>query len=155
MPKMKTKSSAKKRFKITGSGKVVSAMAGGATLIDARPATFFTGKEKAPASQAYGHIPGAHNLDSARFYDPATNRLRSKEQLAAIAASLPKGPIIAYCNTGHWAATDWFVLSAVLGRPDVRLYDGSMVEWAAEAKRPVASSRTRWDDLKKMVGLGS
>jgi large subunit ribosomal protein L35 len=28
MPKMKTKSGAKKRFKITGSGKVVSAMAG-------------------------------------------------------------------------------------------------------------------------------
>jgi large subunit ribosomal protein L35 len=28
MPKMKTKSGAKKRFKITGSGKVLSAMAG-------------------------------------------------------------------------------------------------------------------------------
>jgi large subunit ribosomal protein L35 len=28
MPKMKTKSGAKKRFKITGSGKVMSAMAG-------------------------------------------------------------------------------------------------------------------------------
>src|SRR5262245_16858594 len=28
---------------------------GGATLVDARPASFFFGKEKAPASQAYGH----------------------------------------------------------------------------------------------------
>ncbi len=126
-----------------------------ATLIDARPASYFEGKEKAPASKAYGHIPGAINLDSATFYDPVTNRLRSKEQLAKIAASLPSGPVVAYCNTGHWAATDWFVLSVVLGRPDVRLYDGSMVEWSADSRRPVASSRTRLDDLKKALGLGS
>ena len=51
--------------------------------------------------------------------------------------------------------TDWFVLSVVLGRPDVRLYDGSMVEWTANPNRPVASSRTRLDDLKKTLGLGS
>jgi thiosulfate/3-mercaptopyruvate sulfurtransferase len=62
---------------------------------------------------------------------------------------------VTYCNTGHWAATDWFVLSAVLGRPDVRLYAGSMVEWSADPSRPIASSRTRLDDLKKALGLGS
>lgn len=126
-----------------------------ATLVDARPASYFAGKEKAPAAKAYGHIPGAINLDSATFYDPVTNRLRPKAQLEKIAASLPAGPVVAYCNTGHWAATDWFVLSVVLGRPDVRLYDGSMVEWTANPQRPVASSRTRLDDLKKTLGLGS
>jgi thiosulfate/3-mercaptopyruvate sulfurtransferase len=126
-----------------------------ATLVDARPASFFEGKVKAPASKAYGHIPGALNVDSASFYDPATNRLRPPEQLAAIAQAIPSGPVVAYCNTGHWAATDWFVLSAILHRPDVRLYDGSMVEWTADAHRPVASSRTRFDDLKKALGLGS
>jgi thiosulfate/3-mercaptopyruvate sulfurtransferase len=126
-----------------------------ATLVDARPASFFEGKMKAPASKAYGHIPGALNVDSASFYDPATNRLRPREQLARVAAAIPSGPVVAYCNTGHWAATDWFVLSAVLGRPDVRLYDGSMVEWTADAHRAVASSRTRLDDLKKALGFGS
>jgi thiosulfate/3-mercaptopyruvate sulfurtransferase len=126
-----------------------------ATLVDARPASFFEGKVKAPASKAYGHIPGALNVDSASFYDPATNRLRPSDQLAAIANAIPSGPVVAYCNTGHWAATDWFVLSAVLQRPDVRLYDGSMVEWTADAHRPVASSRTRLDDLKKALGIGS
>jgi thiosulfate/3-mercaptopyruvate sulfurtransferase len=30
-----------------------------------------------------------------------------------------------------------------------------MVEWASNAARPVASSRTKWDDLKKKLGLGS
>jgi thiosulfate/3-mercaptopyruvate sulfurtransferase len=43
----------------------------------------------------------------------------------------------------------------VLGRPQVRVYDGSMVDWSADAHRPVESSRTKWDDLKKALGLGS
>ncbi len=128
---------------------------GGATLIDARPASFFAGKQKAPAAKAYGHIPGAVNADSATFYDAQTNRLKPQAELAAIAATLPDGPAVAYCNTGHWAATDWFVLSELLGRKDVRLYYGSMVEWTSDASRPLASARTKWDDLKKALGFGS
>ena len=58
---------------------------GGATLVDARPASFFLGKEKAPASKAYGRIPGALNIDSAEFYDSESNRLKPKAELAAIA----------------------------------------------------------------------
>ena len=128
---------------------------GGATLVDARPASFFLGKEKAPASQAYGHIPGALNIDSAEFYDPSTNRLRPTAQLAVIANVVPAGPAVSYCNTGHWAATDWFVLHELLGRKETRLYAGSMVEWTSNANRPIESSRTKWDDLKKAIGLGS
>jgi thiosulfate/3-mercaptopyruvate sulfurtransferase len=128
---------------------------GGATLIDARPASFFLGKEKAPNASAYGHIPGALSLDSASYYDDKTNKLKPKAELAAISAQVPAGPAVSYCNTGHWAATDWFVLHELLGRQDVRLYDGSMVEWTANANRPVESSRTKWDDLKKKLGLGS
>jgi len=126
-----------------------------ATLIDARPASFFTGKEKAPAAQAYGHIPGAVSLDSASFYDARTNKLKPKTELISLASHIPAGPSVAYCNTGHWAATDWFVLHELLGRKDVSLYDGSMVEWTADATRPVESNRTKWDDLKKALGLGS
>lgn len=128
---------------------------GGATLIDARPASFFLGKEKAPAAQAYGHIPGAVDVDSAEFYDPQTNKLKSKADLAAIADKLPGGAAVTYCNTGHWAATDWFVLHEVLGHQNARLYAGSMVEWTSKPDRPIASSRTKWDDLKKKLGLGS
>src|ERR1043165_2567845 len=128
---------------------------GGATLIDARPASFFAGREKAPAARAYGHIPGAVNVDSATFYDSHANRLKPQAELAAIAAELPTGPAVAYCNTGHWAATDWFVLSELLGRKDVRLYYGSMVDWTSDASRPLASARTKWDDLKKTLGFGS
>ena len=129
---------------------------GGATLVDARPATFFAGKEKAPAAQAYGHIPGAVNLDSATFYDANSNRLKPRAELAALAATaLPVGPAVTYCNTGHWASTDWFVLSEILGRKDVKLYYGSMVDWTSDASRPLVSARTKWDDLKMTLGFGS
>jgi len=128
---------------------------GGATLIDARPAPFFFGKEKAPNASAYGHIPGALNLDSASYYESKSNRLKPKAELVALSAQIPAGPAVSYCNTGHWASTDWFVLHELLGRADVRLYDGSMVEWTADANRPVESARTKWDDLKKAIGLGS
>lgn len=127
---------------------------GGATLVDARPASFFKGKEKAPKVAAYGHIPGAIDVDSADFYDAKTNKLKPEAELAATASKIPPGPVVTYCNTGHWSATDWFVLHELLGRKDVKLYDGSMVQWAADAKRPVVSSRTKWDDLKKALGLG-
>jgi thiosulfate/3-mercaptopyruvate sulfurtransferase len=30
-----------------------------------------------------------------------------------------------------------------------------MVAWTANASRPVVSSRTKWDDLKKALGLGT
>ena len=126
-----------------------------ATLIDARPASFFTGKLKAPGALAYGHIPGAINLDSASFYDAKSNRLKPQAELVALSARVPAGPAVSYCNTGHWAATDWFVLHELVGRKDVSLYDGSMVEWTADARRPVESARTKWDDLKKVLGLGS
>jgi thiosulfate/3-mercaptopyruvate sulfurtransferase len=128
---------------------------GGATLVDARPASFFLGKEKAPASQAYGHIPGALNIDSAQFYDPTTNRLKPRAELVSIANAVPAGPAVSYCNTGHWAATDWFVLHELLGRRETRLYAGSMVDWSSNSNRPIESSRTKWDDLKKALGLGS
>ncbi len=127
---------------------------GDAILLDARPASYFSGKDKAPAARSYGRIPGARNLDSAAFYDPKLNRLRSRDELAAAANTLPDNPIVSYCNTGHWASTNWFVLSELLGRKHVALYYGSMVEWTADARRPVESGRTRWDDLKKAVGLG-
>jgi thiosulfate/3-mercaptopyruvate sulfurtransferase len=128
---------------------------GGAHFVDARPASFFLGKEKAPASKAYGRLPGAQNIDSAKFYDSSVNRLKPKDELAAIAKAVPDGEVVAYCNTGHWAATDWFVLHELLGRKEAKLYAGSMVEWTSNPSRPIASDRTKWDDLKKVFGLGS
>ena len=64
-------------------------------------------------------------------------------------ASLDAGKqTVAFCNTGHWAATDWFALSEVLGRKNVKLYPGSMVDWTqAPQALPVANEPGRAQQL--------
>ncbi|NBS20530.1 MAG: hypothetical protein EBS75_02100 [Betaproteobacteria bacterium] len=42
--------------------------------------------------------------------------------------------VISFCNTGHWAATNWFAISEVLGHKHVKLYPGSMVEWTQQSE---------------------
>lgn len=37
---------------------------------------------------------------------------------------------MAFCNTGHWAATEWFALSELAGVEDAKLYPDSMVGWS-------------------------
>jgi thiosulfate/3-mercaptopyruvate sulfurtransferase len=110
-----------------------------ATFIDARSASYFEGKDKAPSAKAAGRIPGARAHDYTHVIDPSTTRLFPKEQLAEQFAGIGEGPVVNYCNTGHTAALNWFVLSEVLGRKDVRLFDGSMSQWTQDPSRPVAT----------------
>ena len=52
-----------------------------------------------------------------------------------IAAASPIDPAketVSFRNTGHWAATNWFAMSEVLGQKNVKLYAGSMVEWSQD-----------------------
>jgi thiosulfate/3-mercaptopyruvate sulfurtransferase len=46
----------------------------------------------------------------------------------------PAQETVAFCNTGHWAATDWFALSEVLGQKNVKMYPGSMVSWSQDPR---------------------
>jgi thiosulfate/3-mercaptopyruvate sulfurtransferase len=110
-----------------------------ATLVDARSAGYFEGREKAAEAARAGHIPGAVSRDYAEAFDPAAGRLKPAGDLAALFGSVPKGPAISYCNTGHTAALNWFVLSEVLGREEISLYDGSMTDWTQDPERPVAT----------------
>jgi thiosulfate/3-mercaptopyruvate sulfurtransferase len=126
---------------------------GGATFVDARPPAQFSGKVKTKTVLSYGHLPGAVNIDSTVYFDNATHRLRPKAELASLSEQV-KGPAVSYCNTGHLASTDWFVLNEMLGRKDTRLYAGSMTEWTRDPSRPVESSRTKLDDLKQKLGIG-
>ena len=111
---------------------------GSACLVDTRNARSFIGEEKSPAAARAGRIPGAINQDNAAAYDPATGRLKAPEELRRI-FDVPAGEVMTVCNTGQQAATNWFVLSEILGRKGVRLYDGSMSEWTADPSRPVAT----------------
>lgn len=108
-------------------------------LLDGRPAKQFTGLEKHDAAKAAGHIPGATHFDQAQSFDEKSGKLIDRAKLESL---LPAGlneadEVYSYCNTGHWAAVNWFVLSEVAGKDNVKLYDGSMVEWTEDSTRPL------------------
>ena len=86
-----------------------------------------------------GHIPGAVSRDYSAAFDTATGRFKPAADLAALFGPVPQGPAISYCNTGHTASLNWFVMSELLEREEVSLYDGSMTDWTQDPERPVAA----------------
>lgn len=101
-------------------------------LIDARPAEFFRGDTRHQAALVSGTLKGAVNVEHSRWFTPGTNTFVSAAEARQIAASIPAGAdtdTVSFCNTGHWAATNWFALSEVAGQKNVKLYAGSMVDW--------------------------
>lgn len=124
-------------------------------LLDARPKAFYLGREKAPAARRPGTLPGALDFDNRRWFDAQSGALPDTATLHRIAQSLPQplvdgqsAGLVSFCNTGHWAATNWFVLSELLHRPDVALYPGSMVDWS-RTDAPMAHVPTRWQQLAR------
>lgn len=111
-----------------------------ATLLDARPASFFSGEKRHKAAVAGGTFDGAVNLVHSTWFDGPRLAVTSDQVLAALAANGidPAKPIVSFCNTGHWAATNWFVLSEIAGIKGVTLYPESWVGWT-RAKGQVAS----------------
>jgi thiosulfate/3-mercaptopyruvate sulfurtransferase len=101
-------------------------------LLDARPESFFKGEQRVDAAARYGTLPGAHWLDNAAFFNADDKTLKPEGELLKIArqAGLADKPTVSFCNTGHWAATNWFVLSEIAGNKNVKLYPESVVEWS-------------------------
>jgi thiosulfate/3-mercaptopyruvate sulfurtransferase len=84
-----------------------------------------------------GRIPGSVNAPWERLIDPATNRFHPPARLAAeLAVADGAGDVVAYCGAGISATVDVLAF-ALLGRDDVRLYDGSLVEWSADPALPL------------------
>jgi thiosulfate/3-mercaptopyruvate sulfurtransferase len=103
-------------------------------LLDARPAQYFSGDAWLPLAKRPGTIAGASNLDSDVWFGEGGAVMLPLVQLREVAqqAGLDSGDeLVSFCNTGHWAATNWFVLSEMLGYKDVRLYPESIVDWSA------------------------
>lgn len=84
-----------------------------------------------------GHIPSSANVFAVSLVDPDTHRYRPVEELratfdqAAITDDGGDRRIITWCGGGIAATSDAFVLTALLGRDDVAIYDGSLSEWVA------------------------
>lgn len=130
-----------------------------AQLVDARPAGYFWGQQKHAAAVAPGTLAGAKNVTHDVWFAGDSAALASRADLQRIAAAQgidTTQPTVSFCNTGHWAATNWFVLSEVLGQRDVKLYPESMVGWS-KAGLPMDHVPTRlaqfWNQLREAAGL--
>lgn len=85
-----------------------------------------------------GHIPGAVVRPQAKDFVPPGQRgegnPRPVEELAAEYKALgvvPGKPVIVYCGTGFTASSVYYTLRHRMGIQDVRIYDGSWLEWSS------------------------
>jgi thiosulfate/3-mercaptopyruvate sulfurtransferase len=124
---------------------------GESVLLDARPSNFFNGEVRAPAAKVAGTLPGAVNFTHDKWFSAGSSTFVSTEQARQIAASSPINPAketVSFCNTGHWAATNWFAVSEVLGQKNTKLYAGSMTEWSQDPNGlPMANVPGRFSQL--------
>lgn len=113
----------------------------GTTVLDARSAGRFAGREPEPRpGLRSGHMPGAVSLPHTELQTADGHLLPLPELRARIAAAVPEGDrVVTTCGSGITACV--LALGAHLaGREDVAVYDGSWSEWGRPGPRPVESS---------------
>lgn len=108
-----------------------------ATLIDARPESFWAGRAAHAAASRPGTLPQARLFTHSNWFrgTPAIVDAGAARALAEAAGYGDGDALISFCNTGHWAATNWFALSELAGIENVRLYPESMVGWSNAGHR--------------------
>ncbi|GGK82579.1 sulfurtransferase [Mangrovihabitans endophyticus] len=123
----------------------VVAAIGAKNLVDVRSPDEFAGRLLAPAhlpqeqSQRAGHIPTAINVP----WSKAANEdgtFKSDDELAKLYAAAGLDDTldtIAYCRIGERSSHTWFVLKELLGRENVKNYDGSWTEYGSLIGVPI------------------
>lgn len=113
-------------------------------LVDTRSLGYYMGAIKQSYVRKKGHIPGAKVFPNELLTSAgAAPYFTDTEELKSMAAELgidTDANIITYCNSGQLASASWFVFSELMGNKNVKLYDGSMHQWALE-KRPVVKMK--------------
>lgn len=112
---------------------------GKAVFLDTRIPEEHFGHEKVSHIKRFGHLPGAKlwpdkymtnaGVDFAPSYFKDIYELRDM----AVGVGLPadkNAEIITYSNHGKSAAVGYFVLHDILGYTNVKIYDGSLLEYA-------------------------
>ena len=116
----------------------------GITLVDVRSAAEYAGERfwpsggMEPGGRA-GHVPSAVHQPIDGIYREDGSFRPAAELRDLFAPTVLDGgeELITYCTIGGRAATAWFVLTYLLGRERVRVYDGSWAEWGRTPGTPV------------------
>ncbi len=116
------------------------------TLIDTRDLRYHVGLDKKDYVYAYGHIPGSRNLPY-KFLHSAKQSMDyfPSDTLTDLLESLridSDDELILYCNSGYEASSVWFALHEILGKPNVRVYDGSLHQWTQYDSNPMTPRLT-------------
>lgn len=116
-------------------------------LVDVRSPKEFTGEllhmEQYPQEGALrgGHIPGAKSIPWAKAINESTGAFKTADELRDLYETQngfkSDQNIIAYCRIGERSSHTWFVLTYLLGYPNVRNYDGSWTEWGNLVGAPI------------------
>lgn len=105
---------------------------GDALLLDARPESFWQGNRSHPAAARPGTLPQSEYFEHDSWFSdgPAIVSAADARRLAEAQGFTGAETLVSFCNTGHWAATNWFALSELAGIEDVKLYPESMVGYS-------------------------
>jgi len=110
--------------------------AGGACILNALPAENHRGEGGTNYGRP-GHIASSINVPAVELV-AADNRYKPVDELRRLLAGPLASPrVIAYCGGGISATSPTLAL-ALLGHRDVRVYDGSLSEWAPDPSLPMA-----------------
>ena len=115
-------------------------------VLDVRSDNEYTGERFWPSGGSQpggraGHVPTALHLPLGDLYDGrgAFSDEGSLRRAFAPVVENDRREVITYCTIGGRASTAWFVLTHLLGRDNVRVYDGSWAEWGLTPGAPVAT----------------
>lgn len=101
-------------------------------LVDARPADFYFGRQYSASRP--GTIKGAENVSFDRWFNSNTMKPSSElRQLVQENDLDNRQQLVSFCNTGHWASINWFVMSEIAELPNTRLYAESVFDWSEQA----------------------
>lgn len=110
-------------------------------VVDALNVEHYTGASPVGVARP-GHIPSALNMPFVEVIDMETHTYLPAEALGSALENLDSDSgdrVITYCTAGIASSSVAFAM-ALMGRENISIYDGSLLEWASDSTLPMELS---------------